>query len=225
MTPFYHQTIKQVITTFGAIFDSFKITTDHDEIITVPIHYSPREKFITFYQASADLDEIAIETTLPRMGFELTGLNFSPERHTNSLNRMKSHVSDEKKFMWNRVPYDFNFSLYIMTKKFEDSLKIVEQILPNFTPDLNVSIKDMNPFEIVTDIPFTLTSSSFAIDYEGLMDAKRSINWEISFSAKAYLYGSIREQERIKTLLVNVGDTEREISYGKEMFSLLDVTP
>lgn len=204
--PFYHSTIKQLITTFGAIFDSFMISTDHGELITVPIHYAPKEKFIAFYQASADLDEIAIETTLPRMAFEMTGLNFAPERHTNSLNRLVPHISSEEKFMWNKVPYDFSFSLYIMTKKFEDSLRIVEQIFPNFTPELNVTIKDLNDFNIVTDIPFTLTSSSFSVEYEGDMDTKRVINWQIDFIAKAYLYGSIKEQERIKSTIVSVRD-------------------
>lgn len=200
----YFQTIKQLITAFGTMFDSFEIITDHNQKITVPIHYSPKEKFISYFQECTDPRELAFETTYPRMGFEMTGLNFAPERKLNSLSRLEPHISDSKKFMYDRVPYDFQFSLYIGTKKFEDSLKIVEQIIPIFTPEFNITIKDFPDMDITTDVPFILNASSFAMDYEGSLDEKRKISWQLDFTAKAFLYSSIRTQERIRLSAMNV---------------------
>ena len=47
----------------------------------VPLAYSPKEKFLSRIRAIPDIEsrgEVAI--TLPRMGFEITGINFDPAR-------------------------------------------------------------------------------------------------------------------------------------------------
>jgi hypothetical protein len=201
---FYYNTIKNLIVTFGTVFDDIRFINDEGIEIKVPIHYAPKEKFVSYFTEKPDFDNLDIEIQLPRMAFEISGLNFAPNRFVNPLSRMTDPLTDEKKFMFSRIPYDFQFSLYIATKKFEDSLKIVEQIAPFFTPELNVTIKDKDDFRLQTDVPIVLNSVSFDIQYEGSYDTKRTIMWTLGFTLKGWLYGDVKQQNVIKETITNL---------------------
>lgn len=206
---FYYQTIKNIISAFGIIFRDVTYVNDWGKEITVPIHYSPREKFITIVEGSTDHDaEQDTSWTLPRFGFELVDIAYDNMRMLNPMSRMQDVSQETRKYMLNRVPYTFTFTLYLAVKKFEDSLKIIEQIVPFFTPDLNISIKDKADFGISTDIPVVLNSVSFAIDYQGGFETTRSITWQLNFMVKGYLYSNVREQKRIKETIVNMTDSD-----------------
>ena len=187
---------------------------DWGQTIKVPIHYLPREKFIEITEVSADHDDgYETMTTLPRFGFELTSVDYDSTRMLNPMGKMR-HTQDEKhQYMFSRIPYNFAFNLYLATIKFEDSLKIVEQIVPFFTPELNITIKDKEDFEIYTDIPIVLNNSSFQIDYMGGFDLRRTIQWTFSFTAKAYLYSNTREQTRIKETIVKMSNKDLSMVY------------
>lgn len=194
---------------FGIIFRDVSFVNDWGQTVTVPIHYSPKEKFITIVQGSTDHD-VAQDTsyTLPRFGFELVDIAYDGMRMLNPMSRMTDTGMDHNKYMLNRVPYTFTFSLYLAVKRFEDSLKIIEQIVPFFTPDLNISIKDKADFGISTDIPVVLNSLSFTIDYQGSFETLRTITWQLNFMVKGYLYSNVREQKRIKETIVNMNDED-----------------
>jgi len=216
---FYNQTIKNCIVAFSTIFSDIRIMTEHGEEITVPLHYAPKEKFVSIIDENTDLDFINTERNLPRMGFEMTGLLFDSTRFSNPLNRMidvQNNIS--QKYMFSRVPYNLQFSLYIATKKFETSLQIVEQIFPFFVPELNITVKDKEDFNLYTDIPITLDSSSFSIDYEGSFDEKRRIEWEMNFTLKAWLYGDVKQQERIKKTIIDFN----AVSFTKQFDALVE---
>ena len=205
-TPFYFGTIKKIIATFGTLFNDVRFTNTHNVEIKVPLHYSPKEKFVDEIQQNNDLDESNFDTVLPRMGFEISSLNMAPERHLNPLSKFDdTRISGEdERYMFNRIPYDINFSLYIGTRYFEDSLKITEQILPFFTPELTVTIHDKDDFDLNTNVTFVLNSCGFDIDYEGTFDTRRKIIWTLGFTAKAYLYSNVREQARIKQTIIEL---------------------
>lgn len=202
---FYFGTIKNIIAAFGILFRDVDYVDDWGNSITVPIHYSPQEKFIEMVQVSADHDD-GYETmvTLPRFGFELTSIDYDSSRMLNPMSRMSDAFGTEHKYMYNRVPYNFTFSLYLAVRKFEDGLKIVEQVVPFFTPDLNITIKDKEDFDYSTDIPITLNDLNFQIDWQGGFETKRTIIWNFSFTAKAFLYSNVRQQGRIKETIVKM---------------------
>ncbi|MDD5149993.1 MAG: tail sheath stabilizer and completion protein [Flavobacterium sp.] len=216
---FYNQTIKNCIVAFATIFNDIRIITEHNEEITVPLHYAPKEKFVSMIDENVDLNVINIERVLPRMGFELTGLLFDSTRFSNPLNRMidvQNNVS--KKYMFSRVPYNLQFTLYIATKKFETALQIVEQIFPFFVPELNITVRDKEDFNLFTDIPVTLDSSSFSIEYEGTFEEKRRIEWEMNFTLKAWLYGDVKQQERIKKTIIDFNS----VSFTEQFDTLVE---
>ncbi len=208
---FYYNTIKNLIVAFASIFDDMKYYNDFNEIIKVPLHYSPREKFISYYTEDVDFGSSNIEYILPRMGFEISSLNYAAERAVNPLNKMRDYGQDETKYMFSRLPYNVDFVLYIATKKFEDSLKIVEQILPFFNPELNITVNDKDDFDLKTDVPVVLNSAGFDIDYEGSYENKRTIMWTLSFTVKGWLYGEVKNIAAIKETINNL--TQKEFDH------------
>lgn len=211
---FYYGTAKNIIAAFGILFRDVEYVNDWGQTIKVPIHYLPREKFLEITEVSADHDDgYETMTTLPRFGFELISVDYDSTRMLNPMGKMRDIQEKQHRYMFSRVPYNFSFNLYLAAIKFEDSLKIIEQIIPFFTPELNITIKDKEDFEIYTDIPIVLNNSSFQIDYLGNFDNRRTIQWILSFTAKAYLYSNTREQIRIKETIVKMSNKDLSMVY------------
>jgi hypothetical protein len=78
--------------------------------IAVPIAYGPKQKYLARVTADSDLGDRQFAVTLPRIAFEMTSLNYAPERKLNSLSNHYKVTSDSKTFraMYNPVPYDIN---------------------------------------------------------------------------------------------------------------------
>lgn len=214
-TPFYHSTIKKIIVAFGTLFDELTFE-QNGQTRKVPIHYAPKEKFISYITERPDQHETRIQQILPRMAFELTAINYAPNRFVNPLGKVQ-RVPKTKEHTWARVPYDFHFSVYLATKQMEDGLKIVEQILPFFVPELNITIHDLEELEQITDIPVVLNSSDYSIEYEGPYEESRRIEWTFTFTAKAWLYSNIRKPEIIKKTIVDFRDDDFQRRYVRMM--------
>jgi hypothetical protein len=216
---FYHETIKKLIVAFASMFDEIQIQLDDGRFITVPLTFSQREKFIDDMNKGVemDIDGSNFNTQFPKMGFEFSGLNFAPERHTNPLNTIEGTDSTGNEIsMYNRIPYDLQFALIVGTRKLEDSLKIVEQIIPFYTPELVLTIKDLNEFEYETNVPFILNSVSSNIEYEGSYETQRAITWELQFTAKCYFYPDVKSGLTIRQTIMNLTNED----YTQKFFKL-----
>ena len=162
-TPFYHGTIKKAVTVFGTLFNNISIEREssNGEITTikVPIHYAQKDKFRQRYLSTQTqtYNSAEVQVTAPSLAFENTGISYDATRKLNSLQKIIP-VSDEtthkRQFM--RVPYTLDFSLYLFVGRAEDGYKIIEQIVPYFTPDLTVSVNDVLPY----DMPIVLVDFS-----------------------------------------------------------------
>jgi hypothetical protein len=95
------------------------------------------------------------------------------------------------------VPYDFTFSLSIYVRNTEDGTQILEQILPFFTPDFNVTINFIPSMGKKYDMPVILNSVNTTTDYEGDMTSTRLITWDLEFTAKAYIWPPVIDAEVI----------------------------
>jgi len=213
--PYYHNSLRKIIIAFGTIFD--KLSIDRADVdgnfiknIKVPLQYFPKEKFVQRIQHDKNLDDRAKVDTLPSMGFEMTALTYAPERKTNTLRRLHTNWNDARttQSMFNRVPYDLEFALYIATRKLDDSFRIVEQILPYFTPEFNVKIEDMEAYDIETNVPFVLNDTSFDIEADGSFDERRTVLWTLIFSAKAYLYSDSNEISLINKTIIDINEID-----------------
>jgi hypothetical protein len=132
--------------------------------------------------------------TLPRMSFEI--ISFVHD-HTRQLNKMSKTITTTNTdgartvYYYSPVPYNLTFALYSYTRTNEDNYQIMEQILPFFTPDMNLSVKMMVDPEIIQDIPLILNSISTDDSSVGEFTANRHIITEYRFIMKAYYYSPL----------------------------------
>lgn len=207
---FYHQLTRKAVILFGRLFDDITVVRKNDQTqkevnrFLVPIIYSPKEKMITRIMSDPDLQR-QIQTILPRMGFEITGISYDPSRKQNSLLRAaKANTATHASAMYMGVPYDVNFTLNIYARNIDDGTHIVEQILPFFNPDFTVTTNMVPDLGFLKDIPVILNSVTNDIRYEGNEDSVRYVMWTLAFTMKMYYYGPISYPKIIRTVYTNI---------------------
>lgn len=207
---FYHGTIKKYVTIFGTLFNDIfidRIDSSNNIIqtIKVPLTYGPKDKALARLAANPNLDKpTAIE--LPRMAFELTTMAYDSSRKLQTITkniRVSNTNPNEMKYQYVPVPYNFTFSLYVLVKNAEDGTRILEQILPYFTPDWTPTVNLIPEMDIKLDIPVVLYNVTVDDTYEGNFDTRRAIVWTIDFSLKGYLFGPIKKSNVIKLSTIN----------------------
>ena len=196
---FYNEILRSVIIGFGSLFNDIEVQHKNDKdqtssVIQVPIAYGPTQKFLARMQQEANLNR-PIQITLPRMSFEFTSLSYDPERKTTKNQNFITQTPDgsQIKRVYSPVPYNMGFTLSIYTKLNDDMLQIVEQILPYFQPQYNLSIKFLGNLNEVRDIPVVLDNIDMTDDYEGNFDTRRALIYTLSFTVKTYLYGPVTD--------------------------------
>ena len=207
---FYHESIRKVIIAFGTTFNNIQLVRkDNDgnikQSMKVPLAYGPRQKWLSRLNEDADLSK-TVAITLPRIGFEIQNLSYDPNRKLNRVQKFKKvkGVNDDRldtQFM--PVPYNLNIQLYVMAKESDDSLQIIEQILPYFQPDYTLTINDMADMGIKRDVPIVLNSVSYEDNYQGDFETRRALIYTLDFTAKFYLYGPVTSNAVIKTVQVD----------------------
>ena len=207
---FYHETIRKVVVSFGSLFNDIHLVRKDNsgtiqQSMKVPLAYGPRQKFLVRLNDDPNLAQ-ATAVTLPRIGFEITGMAYDPSRklqRVQKFKKVKGAKSDQLDTQYMPVPYNIDFELYILSKQSDDALQIVEQILPYFQPEYTVTLREVPELDIIRDVPIVLNSISYEDDYEGDFTSRRSIIYTLSFTAKYYLYGPITSTNVIRTVQVD----------------------
>lgn len=208
---FYHGTIRKLVIYFGSIFNDIYIDrVDSDGVsqktIKVPLQYGPKERYLTRYIQNPDLLR-EVSMVFPRISFEMTNIWYDSSRKLNSVGRITSQqgsYTDQLGNVYNPVPYNFEFTMSIITRNTEDGLRIVEQILPYFTPQWTETLNLVPEAGITMDVPIILNSVNATDTYENNFEAKEWVIWELKFTLKAYLYGPATRQSVIKDVNVNL---------------------
>lgn len=219
--PFYHSTLKKTVIAFGSLFNNIYVvrTQDNDNIkIKVPIIYSAKEKFIQRYKDTLNRDNkdsVVLQTILPRLGFDMGEIQYDASRKKPSVNKriveITENGSTSYKANYTEVPYNINFNLTAYVRYMDDGLQIAEQILPYFTPDFTVAIKQQVLGEEGErmNIPIILNSVSQQTDFEGSMEANsRMIMWNYAFTARINLFGPFVNTNVINEIGLNFLDYE-----------------
>jgi len=207
---FYHETMRKVVVAFGTIFNNINIVRKNNsgtiiQKMKVPLAYGPAQKFLTRLDNDPSLKN-KVAVTLPRIGFEIANLAYDPVRKLNRVQKFKKVKSTDKNRLdvqYMPVPYNLDFSLYVMAKNSDDALQIVEQILPYFQPDYTITLNDMSDMGIKRDVPIILSSVNYEDSYQGNFEERRAIMYTMTFTAKFYLYGPVTSDKVIKTVQVD----------------------
>ena len=194
---FYHGIIKKTVVAFGNLFNGIQIqkVNNSDDVINVMkvgLGYGPTQKFLARLNQQGELDQ-PVQTTLPRMSFEMTGISYDATRKTKPTQTFKASGAEGEPLrkVYLPVPYNIEFELSIMAKLNEDCLQIVEQILPYFQPAFTTTVDLLEEIGEKRDIPVVLNSINFTDDYEGDFASRRIILYTLSFTAKTYLFGPL----------------------------------
>jgi len=212
-TRFYNQSFRKLIIAFGQVFNNVVIQRTNSSggvtaRIKVPLAYAPKEKFLVRLDQQANLESREFATTLPRMGFEITGLAYDSTRKLTRVQKYSKVKSGEdgKKVNYNYspVPYNISMNLYVFTATAEDGLQIIEQILPFFQPDYTVTVNVVPELNIKRDIPIVLGNIGYEDTYDGDFTNRRAVIYTLSFTAKTYLFGPMNNQGVIKQTQTDV---------------------
>ena len=236
---FYWHSIRNYVAVVGNIFSTIEIERPNNETIKVPISYGPKEKALARVElrehnvaggGDAFKDNIAI--TLPRMSFELKSMKYDASRKLNKQHRITkpNNISDINsntafneftnnfaRSTFTPVPYDFNFELSVMSKFETDATLIMDQIIPKFTPQINIGVKMepsitvpysdtiqdyvnsfRNSLDIFIDTPVILNSLQMRDSYAGDFNVRRILLWTIDLSVKGVLFGETKRDPIIK---------------------------
>lgn len=237
----YHQIFRKTIISFATIFNNILIkrlvnpgTADTStlESLKVPIQFGSYEKVLARIAASPEDKRQSFEYSLPRMSFDIRGLSYDGSRKVVPTQFMKSLPNTESKqgtqsgtqyrqFM--PVPYNLEMGLSILAKNSDDGLQILEQILPNFHPSVNVSIEVIDETHEERDIAIVLNNIQYQDDYEGDISQRGTIIWTLNFTVKTYLFGPIDIQKDIRKVKVNyrsdIIKRPTELRYSAEVVS------
>ena len=166
---FYHETIKRAVSVFGTLFNNISVKRADGTALKVPLAYGPRQKWITRLQ-QVDTTTTRTAISLPRMGFELTSIEYDSTRKLTK----RTHT--------------------------DDGLQIIEQIMPYFTPDYTVTINTIPDMGDKRDVPITLTSVTQTDEYEGDFTTRQVLRYDLEFIMKNYIYGPVRDSDIIRTV-------------------------
>lgn len=210
---FYNQTTRKYVALFGTLFNQITVQRDKNDgtnvqEMIVPLTYAPMQKILARVQQDRDLlNSTKPAIVLPRMSFEITNMAYDPGRKISTTRKIikqrKIETEAARNYVYSGVPYNLDFSLYVMTAYSEDAVKIVEQILPFFTPDWTVSAKmipDLDPL----DIPVILNSVTAEEIYEGDFNDRQTILYTLTFTLKGWYFGPEKLKKVIKFIDLNL---------------------
>jgi len=186
---FYNQTLRKTVAVFGTIFNNILIKRHNSVSERVPISYGARQKFLARIEQESRTDE-AVAIKLPRMAFNITDIAYDSSIKLNKQN--KKFITDtgaSKGFIYQSVPYIISIELNVLAKTQDEALQIVEQILPTFTPEYTVTIKDMEGTGQSVDVPITLQDVTIQDDFEGDYETRRTLIYTLNFTMKIRFVG------------------------------------
>ncbi len=224
---FYNEAIRKTVIGFGTLFNNIEVRkTDASgaviEAEKVPLAYGPQNKFLTRLEQNPSVDK-KVAITLPRLYFELSGMNYDSSRKIAPTQKYKTIVAgtDEVRIQYVPVPYNMEFELGIIAKSQDTGLQILEQILPYFQPNFNITLNMIPDMNEKKDISIILNSINYADDWDDNFLDRRSIVWTMMFTAKSYIYGPFNKSDVIKKAIVyeSTGDKNQSKRQTKMTYS------
>ena len=204
---YYNESMRKMTVAFGQIFNNIQIKRKdaNDNVIQsipVPLAYAPKEKFLVRLDQQASLENREFAVTLPRMGFEITGISYDGSRKLTRIQKYKTVKTGAEgkvlNYNYTPVPYNISYGLYVFTATAESGLQIIEQILPYFQPDYTVTVNAIPEMDIKRDVPIVLNGVQYEDSYSGDFTQRRAVIYSLTFTAKTYLFGPTSTQKVIK---------------------------
>lgn len=232
---FYHGIFRKSIIAFGTVFNNIlvkrKAGGNKLEALKVPVTYGPYSKYLAAIAEEPGVGRHPTQISLPAMSFEIKGLSYDAGRKLVPTQFAKTRPptgtdEDGRPVQYQQympVPYNLEIELAILSKTQDDGLQILEQILPNFHPSMNVSIEVIDTTKEERDIAIVLNGVGYQDDYEGALNERRTLIWTLNFTVKTYLFGPINAQRDIRKVKLDyrtdIKQRPAELRYSAEVQS------
>ncbi len=220
-TYLFADSMRAVVQAFGKHFSNLWVV-HYDENgyprkkIQVPIKFGPRSKAYDFRKEQ----EMKAKTgrtyyiPQPNMTYKITGTQYDESRAVSvdtvrtfyDTALMKRGVEySQLDLLWqdtSPVPYIVNIELNANCETMSDAMQIWEQICGQFSPDINLNVKEFWFIDIPRNIKVILESTNFEFNEDFGEEDKREINVKFQFKIECVIYtgiqdGSIIDQIRV----------------------------
>lgn len=193
--------------------------------IQVPIKFGPRSKAYDF-RKEQDMKQRTGRTYYipqPNITFKITGTQYDENRvvsvdtirtfyDTSLMNR--GVEAKQLDLLWQDtvpVPYTVDIEMNANCENMSDAMQIWEQVCCQFSPDINLNVKEFWFIDIPRNIKVVLESTNFDFNEDFGEEDKREINVKFQFKLECVVYtgiqdGSIIDQIRL-TLDPNIAKT------------------
>lgn len=228
-THFYHKKVRTCVAIFGKLFNNIYVVRTNSQV-KVPLSYAPKQKYLERVRENPDLSQNSqVAIKLPRMSFEITNFAYDLQRQLTKISNFNTFgtSNENRQKFFSPVPYNIGFQLNAYAKNQDDALQIVEQILPTFNPQYTVTIKPfLSEFpDFKEDIPIVLQGVSFADDFEGSLEQRRTIIYTLDFEMKVSFYGSINTSDIIRSATTNIFQQGIGLQDSDIQLSTIKTTP
>lgn len=213
---FYHDLTRKYNLIFGSLFQDIEVKRFEADgtvksMITVPLIHSPKEKFIQRILGDRDPDgddnveqrgdRRRIALSLPMIAYEMVDMQYDGTRKVakNQHFRLRPpSTTDISDALYTPAPYTLTFEVNIAAKSQSEMLQIIEQIIPAFTPDVNISLKGIPNMDY--DVPITFIGLFRNDTYLGSFEDRRQLMWTLNFTMKAFYFTPLKR----KSIILNV---------------------
>lgn len=228
---FYYRTIWGHCVAFADLFNDIKLhvydkdraSPSYGQIIgykDVPVMLAPKEKVISALTAQAGTERAEVDNVLPKISIAWSGISWVPERMRGQKQKRglfvefldtSSGTQRVKHYDFQTSPYSLEFEVVIWTKYMDDGVQILENILPFFTPEAYISIKERG-LETERKCMVKLNSVAPNFVYELNEPDRRLLQWNLSFSVECNLYKPIYFEKEIHVTRIYVADMSKSSS-------------
>lgn len=214
---FFHDLTRKYNLIFGSLFQDIEVKRFEADgrvksMITVPLIHSPKEKFIQRIIGDRDPDSDdnsaeqrgdrrRVALSLPMIAYEMVDMQYDGSRKVakNQHFRLRPpSTTDISDALYTPAPYTLTFEVNIAAKSQTEMLQIIEQIIPAFTPDVNITLKGIPNMDY--DVPITFIGLFRNDTYLGHFEDRRQLMWTLNFTMKAFYFTPLNR----KNIILNV---------------------
>lgn len=211
-------TIRLMHVLFASLFNNLYVNTyDKDGNISgtqlVPVVCSSRSNLgIWIEEKLRDANDNAVEIgrLFPKISYELSDLGREPTFQINPKQYILRTKHADNTLESGKFPvpvaYRFSFNMNIWTNSMESSLQILDQILPYFSPEMSIKIKEMRSLNIVNDVKVVFNGISKDDNYIEGFGANRIINWTLTFDVFANIVPPRFNSNLIQHVIIKMQD-------------------
>ena len=200
--PLYFASLRRMMIAYATVFQEMYLLRQGsdgstEQLIKVPLEYGSKSYWYRKMEQREHEENnpsVRRNLVLPRMSFIMSGLSYDSTRKLNTMNFASNEVSqDMRAKQLGPVPYNLSIEHSVWSNNIEDLLMIVEQILPLFSPQLNLRIREIDDMNVWNDVDVIMEGDpTFEDNFDQGFEANRLITCTFNFQMRGHVYPPVR---------------------------------